>query len=368
MPAAGDPSVDAPDSVGEIQPDPAPGKGVFDPPSSTLHDHGCAGVDWQLIGGWLVTEHAAPMLGAPDEMDRCVARYAGWVTNDSDAAQVSRAMTYAALAATGKCDAAFDATTEHGADIADLVQTLAGAGNDPVLAAARLATGSATCGGTDRWKITAPAGFIDHFVGAYNAYTARSAMPPNCKKHIAVTVALYTGMGDPVDPNGCWTFERVTKSDTEWKLCQYDGTVFHANGVKWAYDDTNTYNNLTTETNRISACSSGTPVGGYIYMANRGSGWRQVTSTHVRSHFAELYSSQTAVDDQFATWKSGGEPGAPMVNFGESATTAAMITASTARSCAEVPDKDWWGVYVYPTTLDGARLEAMVKALNACTM
>ena len=137
--------------------------------------------------------------------------------------------------------------------------------------------------------------------------------------------------------------------------------------MKWAYDDTNTYNNLTTETNRIDACKSGVPVSGYIYMANRGSGWRQVTSSHVRSHFAELYSSQTAIDDQFSLWKSSGEPGAPMLNFGEPSTTASQISTSTTRACNEVPDQDWLGVYVYPQTLDGARLSALVSALNACT-
>jgi hypothetical protein len=87
----------------------------------------------------------------------------------------------------------------------------------------------------------------------------------------------------------------------------------------------------------------------------------------VRTHFAELYSSQAAVADQFSTWKSAGEPGAPMVNFGESATSASTIASVTAETCAEVADKKWWGLYIYPTALDGTRLAAMVKALNACT-
>ncbi len=367
---SGDPGVDAP--AGEQQPAPAPGDGVADPASSTLHDHGCAGTDWQLLAGWLLTNHADPVIGAADELDRCVQRYAGWVTNDADAAGVSRAMTYAALAATGKCDAAFDATAVHGADIDALVQTLKAAGHDPVLVAAKLGNGSVQCGGSDHWKLVAPAGFIDHFTGAYNAYHARSAAAPACKKHITMTVALYTGMGSPgengvAEANGCWTYERVAKSNTEWKICNSDGSVSQPGGVKWAYDDTNTYNDATTEANRISACSSGTPAGGYIYMANRGSGWRQVTSTDVRTHFAELYSGQTTVADQFSIWKSGGEPGAPMVNFGEAATDAATISSVTQETCAEVADKKWWGLYVYPTTLDGARMTAMVKALNACT-
>ena len=91
------------------------------------------------------------------------------------------------------------------------------------------------------------------------------------------------------------------------------------------------------------------------------------TSSDVRTHFAELYSSQTAVADQLSQWKTAGEPGSPMVNFGESATTASTIASVTAQTCAEVADKKWWGLYVYPTALDGGRLAAMVKALNACT-
>ena len=371
---------------------------MIDPPSSTLHDHGCGGTDWQRIAGWLVVEHQQPAIGDPAELALCVQRYAGWATNAADQAQVSRAMIYAALAATGQCAADHDydgmlmtgdqcaavnpgmtaeqcaaqMQSSHAFGITTLAQTLAAAGNDVPLVAAKLATGSVTCGGGDHWKLVAPAGFIDHFVGTYNAYVASGKAAPACSKHIVVTVALYTGLGQPgvngvAEANGCWTYERVAKDNSEWKICNYDGTVYHSDGDKWAYDDTNTFNNATTEASRISACRNNVPIAGYIYMANRGSGWRQVTSTGVRSHFAELYSSQTAIDDQYTLWQSSGEPGAPMVNFGEPSTSASQISASTARACSQVPDKDWFGVYVYPQTLDGDRLSAMVKALNACT-
>lgn len=378
----------------EVQPAPAAGDGVFDPSSKTLHDHGCAGTDWQLMSGWVLLPKKAPELVPADEIERCVTRYAGWATNAADAAGVSRAMIYAALAATGQCaaeheydgalmsgeqcaaaNAGMDAatcsaqlTSSRAFGITTLATVLEGATKDPVIAAARLATGSATCGGTDRWKIVAPAGFIDHFVSAYNAYTARTKPVPACKKHIVVTVALYTGMGDASEnANGCWTYERVTKQSEEWKLCQYSGAVFHPDGVKWVYDDTNTFNDLTTETNRVNACKNGVPIGGYIYMANRGSGWRKVTDTGVRSHFAEIYSSQYAIDDQFTLWKNAGKPGDPMINFGEPTFTATQIAASTTRTCAEVPMLGRLGVYVYPESLEDGRLDAMVTALNKCT-
>jgi hypothetical protein len=385
----------APDgAIEEVQPEPAAGDGVADPSAKTLHDHGCAGVDWQLINGWLEIAKRAPDIAPAEELERCVTRYAGWATHAADDAGVSRAMIYAALSATGQCaaeheydgalmtgercaaanagmsaeDCAAKMASSRAFGITTLATTLKDLTQDPVIAAARLSTGSATCGGTDRWKIMAPTGFIDHFVAAYNAYTARGKAPPACKKHIVVTVALYTGMGDASEgANGCWTYERVTKQSEEWKLCQYSGDVFHPDGVKWVYDDTNTFNNLTTETNRVTACRAGVPMGGYIYMANRGSGWRKVTTTGVRSHFAEVYSSQFEIDDQFTLWKNSGEPGAPMINFGEPNFTAAQIAASTTRTCAEVPDKDWLGVYVYPQNLEDTRLDAMVTALNKCT-
>ena len=303
----------------EVQPTPASGDGVADAQSSSLHDHACGGVSWQLLDGWLIVAHAAVSQAPAGEVENCVSRYAGWVTNEADAASVSRASVYAALAATGQCDAAhdYDGTMISGALCSDVtpgvdadacaahmassrafgISTLAKAIaksrlHDPPLLAAHLATGAVACG-SDRWKIAAPDGFVDHFVAAYNSVRALASAPTPCKKHIIVSVALYSGLGEPGDPgvpqaNGCWTYERVSKDDTEWKICQYDGTVYHSDGGKWAYDDTNTLNNSTTESARITACRANVPVGGYIYMANRGAGWRQVTSTGVRSHFAEL--------------------------------------------------------------------------------
>jgi hypothetical protein len=382
----------------EHQPDPASGDGVADPPSSTLHDDNCAGQQWQLLSGLVQFPHAAPAMGDSVELDRCVERYAGWVTNDGDDAGVSRAMMYAALAATGECAEGHDwdgalmsgdqcSAANHGMDataclaqmkssrafgIATLAATLKAGGTDVPLVAGKLATGAVTCGGGDGWKIAAPAGFVDHFVGAYNTFAARKNPPHACSKRIIVSFALYTGLGKPggngvAEANGCWVYERVAKDNPEWKICGYDGSVHNPGGDRWAYDDTNGAHDAGTESSRITSCRSGAPVAGYVYMANRGDGWHFVTSTGVRSHFAEIYSGQTAIDDQFSAWKGAGEPGAPMVNFGEATTTASQITTATNRACAEVPGQDWFGVYVYPQTLDGDRLSALVKALNSCT-
>ena len=64
---------------------------------------------------------------------------------------------------------------------------------------------------------------------------------------------------------------------------------------------------------------------------------------------------------------AAGEPGEPMVNFGEPTTGADRIRSATARACGQVSDGGYFGVYVYPESLRGERMSALVKALNACT-
>lgn len=389
-------------SLPEEQPTPAEGAGISDPPTTSLHDHLCAGVDWQRIHGWLLLKHKAPEVGTADELQRCIDRYAGWVTNDADAAGVSRASVYAALAASGQCDADheydgaivpdevctlvhpdLDATTCH-AQMADKksfgISTIAAAiaatadkhDSDVPLMGALLGHGSVKCGGDDRWKLLAPEGYLDRYVAAYNAYKAKGSDPPACSKRIVVSVALYTGMDDPgVDGvtagNGCWTYERIAKTSAEWKICGYDGSVHHSDGVKWAYDDTSTAHVASTDTNRILDCKDGVPGRGYVYMTNRGAGWPKRVTDDVQAYFAELYSGQYTVDDQFGLWKDGGTPGQPMVNFGEAATSASTISTVTKNVCKEVADGGYFGVYVYPEPLRADRMSAMVAALNQCT-
>lgn len=386
----------------EDQPAPAEGAGISDPLSRSLHNR-CAGLDWQRVHGWLLTPHAAPEIGPADEMDRCVARYAGWVTHAADAAGASRASVYAALAASGQCDAGtdYDGTVllpgalcvlahpeldaaacvdqmatyrsfgiETLADVLALTQEQHK--QDIPMMGALLAQGAIACGGEDRWKLVAPEGQVDRYVAAYNAYKAASSEAPQCKKRLVVSVALYTGMDDPgadgvTAANGCWTYERIAKTNAEWKICNYDGTVHHADGIKWVYDDTNTAHDVTTEKARINACKQGVASRGYIYMVNRGSGWPKRVTNGVDVHFAEIYSGQYAIADQLGLWKDANKPGDPMVNFGEPTTTAAQIQSATRDVCATVADGGYLGVYVYPESLRGDRMSAMVKALNACT-
>jgi hypothetical protein len=389
---------------GEEQPEPNQAAGIPEPPSSSLHNRGCGGIDWQLIHGWLLLQHKEPPIAPAEDVARCVERYAGWVTWEADAAGVSRRAVYAGLAATGQCDAdrdydgqlvsgalcaAVNPELDEEACLAEMessrgfgITTLARVlGSEEAVSrhkrdvpamAAYLATGEAACGGDDRWKIAAPDGFVDRYVAAYNGIKALSNQPPGCRKRIVVTVALYTGMDEPgldgvASANGCWTYERVSKTNQEWKLCNYDGTVHHASGGKWVYDDTSSAHDSTVEKNRILACQEGVAGRGYVDMANRGAGWLKVVTSGVRVHFAEIYSSQFTVDDQFSLWQSQGEPGEPMVNFGEPTTSASTIGAATRRACGQVEDGGFFGVYVYPESLRGDRMSAMVRALNECT-
>lgn len=391
-------------AVEEEQPEPNTAPGLQEPPSSSLHNRGCGGVDWQLIHGWLLLPHKAPEVAPAEDMSRCVDRYAGWVTWDADRAGISRRAVYAGLAATGQCDADRDydgqllsgarcaavhpdldeaecaarMASSRGFGIATLADLL---GSEPALAvhkrdvpamAAYLAGGEVACGGDDRWKLAAPDGFVDRYVAAYNGIKALSNDLPDCRKRIVLTVALYTGMDQPgldgvAAANGCWTYERVSKSNPEWKICNYDGTVHHQDGVKWVYDDTNSNHDPGVEESRILACKSGVSGRGYIDMANRGAGWRKVVTSGVRVHFAEIYSSQFTVDDQFSLWQGAGEPGEPMVNFGEPTTGTTRIRDATLRACGQVNDGGFFGVYIYPEPLRGGRMSALVEALNRCT-
>ncbi|MEJ7733500.1 MAG: hypothetical protein WKG00_30430 [Polyangiaceae bacterium] len=385
----------------EEQPAPAEGSGVADPLTNSLHDHG-APVSTGSASTAGCSSPRGPEVGPVEEMDRCVDRYAGWVTHAADGGGLARV---------GVCGAGRDRTVRRGRrlrrrraaaealcglvhpeldgaacveQMAELrsfgIQTVADVlalaadehHRDVPLMAALLGHGSVACGGADRWKLQAPEGFLDRYVAAYNAYKARSSSPPQCKKRIVVSVALYTGIDDPgadgvAAANGCWTYERISKPNSEWKICNYDGTVHHQDGTRWVYDDTNTAHDASTDKSRINACKQGVPGRGYVYMTNRGSGWPKRVTEGVEVHFAEIYSGQYTVADQLGTWKSGGKPGEPMVNFGEPSTSASVIGDVTAEVCATVGDGGYFGVYVYPESLRGGRMSAMVEALNGCT-
>jgi hypothetical protein len=266
-------------------------------------------------------------------------------------------------------------TSSHAFGIETIAAVIAGAATktaaDPVLIGAYLGNDSIACGGADRWALAAPTGYLDHYVAAYNSAAALITALPMCGKRIVVSVALYTGMGDPgldgvTKSNGCWTYERISKTNHEWKVCGYDGSVSKPDAGKWVFDDTNVFNDTATEVTRIHDCMANTNRG-YVYMANRTGSWPTVVTTGVNIHFAELYSSQTAVDDQLASWTSAGTPGDPMVNFGETATSTTTITNVTKQVCDLLPAGGYLGVYVYPEPLTGGRMNAMVAGLDACT-
>ncbi|MBM4377678.1 MAG: hypothetical protein FJ095_21605 [Deltaproteobacteria bacterium] len=174
--------------MADPQPEPAPGGGVWEPPTTTLDDYRCAGLDWQILNHFIVIAHRAPELGDPASIKRCEQRFAGWVTTAADAGNDSRASVYAALEASGACDESptypglvlapslcTKPRPDLGADVCAeklasepafgillTADVLANATmrkahlRGPVRMGALLGHASVACGGDDRWKLLAP--------------------------------------------------------------------------------------------------------------------------------------------------------------------------------------------------------------------
>jgi hypothetical protein len=245
---------------------------------------------------------------------------------------------------------------------------------DVPLVAAVLDRGGIRCSRGNHWHIASDRRYIDHFVAAYNAYRTsetRRHRPPACGRRVTVTVAAYQYVGNPGEhgipqDNGCWTMERVAKDNPEWEICNSHGELDHGHGAThWAYDDTNGSNGASHDASLITQCAHRAWSWGYVYMANRGAGWlRRVP--WARRYFAEIYSSNDTVDDQFGAWSAQRGVGEPMINLVPSASSDTLYRA-TRRLCSEVGAGGHLGLYVHDQGLVGPHLQAVVQALNDCT-
>lgn len=88
--------------------------------------------------------------------------------------------------------------------------------------------------------------------------------PPATPRGRRAAGRICAGPDDPagegvVAANGCWAYARISRTNGEWKICNYDGTVTHEGGTKWVYDDTNAQHDAATEKARITACKDGVP-------------------------------------------------------------------------------------------------------------
>jgi hypothetical protein len=135
--------------------------------------------------------------------------------------------------------------------------------------------------------------------------------------------------------------------------------------MHWAYDDTSPAHEPGIDAVLLEACASRAWSWGYVYMANRlGLGWRQL-GTNVHRYFAEIYSSANHADDQYDQWYANRAIGDPMLNVLPAAAPDALYSA-TRRICAASLGGHI-GLYVHTVPLQGARLAAVVRALNDCT-
>ena len=211
------------------------------------------------------------------------------------------------------------------------------------------------------------------------AITATAAAAKvRCKKRIHVTFAVYTSLTEKLGSNGCWTSED-TVSDPSFRNCHADGSVKHASGNKWFYDDTNPRNPLARERQVIDDCAKGR-VRGYEYMAFRDGSWRFIGHRHTSAYFAELYTDDAHIDDlwyQSSVYRTNSRLRrhrrvAPMLNFApfpDGRYSQHQIGREILKVCKTVRNHGFLGLYEwhYPLPAGSPRLRGMVHALNACT-
>lgn len=197
---------------------------------------------------------------------------------------------------------------------------------------------------------------------------------PACKKHLTVVYTVGTGASAVSShSNGCWVgVDADGAANHQFRKCSTSNyMVQNATAPNYAFDDTNPTASLSAQQNFLSQCSSGATGDGYEYMAYRGGAWRLLTATHIRAYFAELYSSDAAIADDYGNWQTAinGHTVSPMINFGPKDPTT--IKSYAAKMCARVPDHGYFGAYNsdWPSgmTATDTRAVALAAAINACT-
>lgn len=244
-------------------------------------------------------------------------------------------------------------------------------------------------------------------VTASSASGARAgAVQTTCVKNI--TVLFYIAQDFPpvnqngVLPNGCWNYGRVVQNTTQFMICKSDGS-FAGSGYDRVFDDTNPKNNLTTENNNLTACANLAGGTGDIYaedMAARNDSsstdwcqssigknvysepcWRRNnaggTAGTIHRYMAELYSSQSKVDDLKSNWTQTNDAyGAdsansyPVINIQAAQGDGAIYQAEIGFACSSVANGGFIMIYAGSTasgTIDATDRDFMNTELNDCT-
>lgn len=203
-----------------------------------------------------------------------------------------------------------------------------------------------------------------------------------CTKTLTVLFSVGTGAGALAShASGCWTvLDADGAANKSFRKCSTgQGVVQNPSASNYAFDDTNPNNSLSQQQSFMQQCSAGATGDGFEYMAYRGS-WRLIyPATHLRAFFAELYSSDDYVDDDWPSAYVGNAQLAnhtvyPMINISPTngPSPENKIKTDGLAICKKIADKGYFGVYVatwnQPMTSNDARIVALANTLDACTM
>jgi hypothetical protein len=216
-----------------------------------------------------------------------------------------------------------------------------------------------------------------------DASAPRDAAPdgPACSKHLTVLFSVGTGAGSLAShAHGCWeVVDADGSANPSFRKCSTGNWIVHNPGAaNYAFDDSNPNDPLAQDQSFLSQCSAGATGEGFEYLAYRGS-WRLLfPATHLKAFFAELYSSDDQVDDDWPGAYVGNSQLAkhtvyPMINIGprNDPSPQGKIKNDGLAICKTIGDGGYFGVYVgawdQPMGDNDARIVALADALDECT-
>lgn len=234
-------------------------------------------------------------------------------------------------------------------------------------------------------EASAPTDAGHHDAGdAGHPHDAAAEAAPVCGKHLTVIFSVGTGAGSLAShASPCWTVvDADGAANPQWRKCSTSNYVVgNPNAPNWAFDDSNPNAPLSQDQTFLQQCAAGSTGEGFEYLAYRG-GWRLMfPATHLKAFFAEVYTSDDAVDDLWS------QPGVysgnsqlanhtvyPMINIGPRnppSNVATVVENGALSMCKTVKDGGMLGVYVgewnLPMPSSDPRILALAKALDTCT-
>lgn len=222
-----------------------------------------------------------------------------------------------------------------------------------------------------------------------------------CTKSITVLFLVNQGWTDPGSisptPRTCWRYASMRQRPSTYMICHEDGSL-NGTGATRVFDDTNPMNDLNTEMNAITFCStlSGGSGGIYAeYMAARNTDnsthwctdnsyqepcWRRDNASGaagtISHYFAELYTSEFDVKSDKGNWLAtgyGASPSnsSPVYNFlPDRGNPNNVLYNDVTELCGLVGNGGFISLYAGDTnfgTIQPGDQSTINTALNACT-